>query len=73
MKFDSTPSSETDGRTQAVARGGPMDGQILGLADAESYEVRLADRTRWKYVATNDRELLTDGSRAVVFAVRGRL
>ena len=57
----------------AVARGGPMDGAILGLADAESYEVRVADRTRWKYVATNERELLADRSWAVVFVSAGRL
>lgn len=58
---------------QAVARGGPMDGTVLGPADAESYEVRLTDRTRWKYVASSDRELLADGSWAVVFVSSGRL
>ena len=57
----------------AVARGGPMDGVILGLADAESYEVRVADRTRWKYVATSERELLADRAWAVVFVSAGRL
>lgn len=39
----------------AVARGGPMDGAVLGMADTERYEVIMADRSRWGYVATTDR------------------
>jgi len=74
MRMDVDPKAivRDGGLEYAVARGGPMDGAILGLADAESYEVRAADRTRWKYLATADRELLTDGSWAVVFVSAGR-
>jgi hypothetical protein len=50
-----------------------MDGAMLGLADAELYEVRLSDRTRWSYVATTDRERMADGSEAVVYVSAGRL
>ncbi len=57
---------------RAVARGGPMDGKVLGPAAADSYEVVMADRTRWVYVLTNDRETLPDGSTGVVFFVAGR-
>lgn len=50
-----------------------MDRTVLGRAGAESYEVRLTDGTRWKYVTSSDRELLADGSWAVVFVSAGRL
>jgi hypothetical protein len=73
MNLDATRDLAADGMDRAVAHGGPMDGEILGLADAESYEVRLADRTRWKYVATREREVLPDGSWGVVFVSAGRL
>jgi hypothetical protein len=49
-----------------------MDGATLGVADAESFEVVMADRTRWEYVATDDRELLPGASEAVVYVCRGR-
>lgn len=58
---------------RAVAHGGPLDGTVLGLADTDSYEVRLADRTRWSYVATGERERLPDGSEGVVYVCAGRL
>lgn len=73
MSPDSVPLTDRDELHQAVARGGPMDGAVLGLADAELYEVRLSDRTRWSYVATTDRERLADGSEAVVYVSAGRL
>lgn len=58
---------------QAVARGGPVDGTVLGSGDAEAYEVRMADRTCWEYRATSDHEQLPDGSRARVYVVAGRV
>lgn len=56
----------------AVARGGPMDGSVLGLADAERYEVVMTDRSRWEYVATTEQETRLDGTVAVTFDCVGR-
>lgn len=60
MNLDATPDQGEDGLDRTVAHGGPMDGKILGLADAESYEVGLADRTRRRHVETPDREVPPD-------------
>lgn len=57
----------------AVARGGPLDGTVLGAADGDRYEVVMADRSRWEYVATTEHTTLVDGSAAVVFDCRGRV
>lgn len=62
----------TDDSTQAVARGGPVDGTVLGQADTDEYEVRMADRFCWVYVATTEQELLPDGSSATVYVAVGR-
>lgn len=43
MNPDSVTPTERGELGQAVARGGPMDGARLGLADADLHEVRLPD------------------------------
>ncbi len=63
----------TENVARAVARGGPMDGKVLGAADGASFEVVMADRTRWEYVATDEDAILTDGGRATVYACGGRI
>lgn len=57
----------------AMAVGGPMDGTILGRAGSAQYEVVMADRTRWKYVATRERHEQPDGTLVVVYACAGRV
>ena len=39
-----------NGKAVAVARGGPMDGSILGPAHAERYEIRMKDKTVHLYL-----------------------
>lgn len=39
-----------DDEPVAVAWGGPMDGTVLGPADAERYEVAMADGSRHLYL-----------------------
>ena len=57
----------------AVARGGPLDGTVLGAADGDRYEVAMADRSRWEDVATTKHGTLPDGRLAVVFVCRWRV
>ena len=39
-----------DDRALAVAWGGPLDGTVLGPAEVERYEVRMADATVHLYL-----------------------
>lgn len=73
MNLDATPDQGEDGLDRTVAHGGPMDGKILGLADAESYEVGLADRTRRRHVETPDRGVPRIAPPAVVLVSAGTL
>ena len=57
----------------AMARGGPVDGTVLGTADGDHYEVVIADHSRWDYVKKSERATLPDGRLAVVFECRGRV
>ncbi|ADG78524.1 hypothetical protein Tpau_1911 [Tsukamurella paurometabola DSM 20162] len=49
-----------------------MDGAVLGDADVASFEVTMADGTRWVYGVTDESSVTPDGSFGVVFACRGR-
>jgi hypothetical protein len=42
-----------DDGTVAVAWGGPLDGTPLGPADADRYEVRMADKTVHLYLRSD--------------------
>lgn len=39
-----------DDQSLAVAEGGPMDGEVLGPAEVDRYEVRMADESLHLYI-----------------------
>ncbi len=47
-------------QADAVAVGGPLDGQVLGQARADHFDVTMADRTRYRYVRRSPRDGATD-------------
>jgi len=61
-----------DQPVSAVAVGGPLDGTLLGVATAGSYEVVLADRSRHLYRPSEQMLRRPDGSRDRVFSWAGR-
>lgn len=56
----------------AVAQGGPLDGSVLGAADADRLEVVMADRSRHVYAVTGAWGRSASGVRGRVYAWRGR-
>ncbi|WNV74296.1 hypothetical protein [Geodermatophilus sp. DSM 44513] len=56
----------------AVARGGPLDGSMLGEATVEEFEVLMADGSRHLYTRTQEWSLAAPGVRLRLYAWSGR-
>lgn len=57
-------------QADAVAVGGPLDGQVLGQARADHFDVTMADRTRYRYVRRSPQDGAND---TVPYDYSGRL
>lgn len=57
---------------RAVARGGPLDGSVLGDSAAEEFEVVMADGSHHLYVVTDEWSKSASGVHARVYDWRGR-
>lgn len=68
----SKTDAELPGRSlSAIGYGGPMDGQVLGSADVEEFEVVTADRSRWTY-RRSGRESRAAPARGIEYDCLGR-
>jgi hypothetical protein len=55
-----------------MARGGPLDGSVLGDAAPQEFEVVMADGSHHVYVVTDEWGESAPGIRARVYSWRGR-
>lgn len=61
-----------DDLPRAVARGGPLDGSMLGEATVEKFEVVMADGSRHLYARTDEWSLSAPGVHARLYDWAGR-
>ncbi|MGY2066432.1 hypothetical protein [Blastococcus sp. SYSU DS0619] len=62
----------SDDVPRAVARGGPLDGSVLGDAAAGVFEIVMADGSQHRYVATDEWGGSASGARTRAYAWQGR-